>query len=66
MQLALKRAITNAGGQSALARRLGVTRAAVAQWEICPPFRVLAVEAETGVPRHQLRPDLYPPEPVVA
>ena len=30
-----------------------------------PAERVLAVEKATGVPRHQLRPDLYPPEDLV-
>jgi DNA-binding transcriptional regulator YdaS (Cro superfamily) len=43
-----------------IARRLGVTRAAVAKWKQVPPLRVLAVEAISGISRHDLRPDIYP------
>jgi DNA-binding transcriptional regulator YdaS (Cro superfamily) len=31
-----------------------------------PAERVLAIEAITGVPRHELRPDIYPPDDVKA
>lgn len=55
-------AIRAAGGYSALASRLGLTKASVHQWTRVPAERVLAVEAVTGVPRQQLRPDLYPAE----
>ena len=46
-----------------VAAKLGVGRAAVSKW--CrtgiPPERVIAVEKATGIPRHELRPDIYPP-----
>lgn len=61
MQLALKRAIETVHGAAALAARLGITTQAVWQWSICPPLRVLDVERETGVSRHDLRPDLFGP-----
>lgn len=58
----LRRAITGAGGPVVLARAMGgITSQAIGQWFICPPRRVLLVERLTGVPRHELRPDLYPP-----
>lgn len=60
---ALQRAISEAGGHSALGRRLDVSREVVAQWvrrRRVPAERVLSIERETGVPRHELRPDLYP------
>lgn len=44
----------------ALAGRLGITRAALYAWSRAPAERVLAIEAATGVSRHDLRPDLYP------
>lgn len=56
----LRRAIKSAGGLAGLARPLGITEQAVSQWDEVPPLRVLAVEKISGVPRHELRPDLYP------
>jgi DNA-binding transcriptional regulator YdaS (Cro superfamily) len=60
---ALKRAEQTAGSVVALARALGVTSQAISQWHKrhVPAERVLDVERATGVPRHELRPDLYPP-----
>ncbi len=53
---ALTRAIKMAGGYRALARAAGVSHQSVMKWK-----RVLAVEELTGIPRHVLRPDIYPP-----
>lgn len=58
----LERAKERAGGQAELAKRIGVTAQAISQWDEVPPLRVLAVEAASGVSRHELRPDLYPLE----
>lgn len=43
-----------------LARLLGITHGAIYQWGEVPAQRVLDVERLTGIPRHELRPDLYP------
>lgn len=59
---ALKRAIEKSGGLAGIAEPLGITPQAVSQWDEVPPLRVLAVERISGVSRHELRPDLYPPE----
>ena len=59
----IQEAIDAAGGQSALARLLGINRSSVNEWKKrgkIPPTRVLAVEKATGVSRYKLRPDLYP------
>lgn len=66
----VKKAVIAVGGQGALARAIGVTTQAVHQWVkkgCVPAQRVLAVEAAVGgkVTRHELRPDLYPPEPLL-
>jgi Bacterial toxin YdaS len=58
---ALTRAIKIAGGYRALARAAGVSHQSVMKWKRVPPRRVLAVEELTGIPRHVLRPDIYPP-----
>lgn len=63
----LKRAIEAAGGPAALGKEVGVSAQAVCQWDEVPPLRVLAVERASGISRHELRPDLYPPaEPAKA
>jgi DNA-binding transcriptional regulator YdaS (Cro superfamily) len=59
---ALQRAMEAVGGPAALARRIGITLQAIVQWDDVPPLRVLQVERASGVPRHELRPDLYPVE----
>jgi DNA-binding transcriptional regulator YdaS (Cro superfamily) len=55
------RAVKAAGGGAALARALGLrSRQAVYMWDRVPAAHVLKVEALSKVPRHKLRPDLYP------
>ncbi|HEX2554212.1 MAG TPA: Cro/CI family transcriptional regulator [Microvirga sp.] len=57
------RAIEAYGGGAALARRLGISRNAVSEWRAkqrIPVERVLDLERLTGIPRHELRPDIYP------
>ena len=61
-----ERAVAIVGGQSALARALGVKQGHIWHWlnkaGKCPAEHVLTIETATGgqVNRHQLRPDLYP------
>lgn len=59
---ALRQAIEAVGGLAKLAEPLGISMQAISQWDEVPPLRVLAVERVSGVSRHALRPDLYPPE----
>lgn len=58
----VSRAIAAAGSATALAKALGINSQAVSQWKRVPAERVLDVERITGVPRHELRADLYPLE----
>lgn len=66
-ETAIEKAVRIAGGQSALAAEIGgkVRQGYVWKWlkagRVPPPY-VLAVERATGVPRHELRPDIYPLE----
>jgi DNA-binding transcriptional regulator YdaS (Cro superfamily) len=47
---------------SDLARRLGVNKSSITLWGLrrIPAERVLEIEKLTGIPRHDLRPDIYP------
>lgn len=51
--------------QASFADLLGVHKSAVSRWikwsMPIPAHRVLDAERVTGIPRHFLRPDLYPP-----
>ena len=65
---ALEKAAALVGGEAELARRLGITKAAVNQWRRAPIRRVIAIEkaCDGEVRRHELRPDIYPPEEAAA
>lgn len=61
----LRKAVEVAGGQSALARQIGKTQGHISKWiqrGHIPPDAVLSIEHVTGIPRHELRPDIYPLE----
>lgn len=62
---ALDRACERAGGQKALADKIGTSQSQVWYWlakskKGAAPEYVLQIEAATGIPRHELRPDIYP------
>lgn len=59
---ALEKAIKAVGNGTNLARMLKITRSAITQWDQVPVLKVLDVERLSGVPRHELRPDIYPPD----
>ena len=65
LKLGLSAAITAAGSKTGLAKCLSITVQAVSQWShkgAVPIERALEIERQTGVPRHVLRPDYYPPD----
>lgn len=66
----LEKAVQAAGGQLALAKKLGTSQSRVWNWlnrdSRIPAEFVLPIERATGVSRHELRPDLYPVEESVA
>ncbi len=47
------------GRKIKLASDLGISPGAISQWKDVPADRVLEVEQVTGIPCHELRPDLY-------
>jgi pyruvate kinase len=47
------------GRLSKLATALNITPAAINQWKIIPADKLVAISRETGIPRNELRPDLY-------
>ena len=58
-QLAAKRAIELMGGARKVAERFSVSAQAVYKWQQVPGNKVLEIERETGVSRHELRPDIF-------
>jgi DNA-binding transcriptional regulator YdaS (Cro superfamily) len=59
----LQKAINIAGNQSKLAQRLNISPQRVQFWtkNRVPAEWVIPIEIETGVTRHEIRPDIYPP-----
>ena len=64
--IGLQKAIDQCGGQSSLASKIGKKQAHVSTWlnrdKKVPAEMVLKIERVSGVPRHELRPDVYPPD----
>jgi DNA-binding transcriptional regulator YdaS (Cro superfamily) len=58
-EISIEEIVLAAGGRAALARELGISKAAVSQWRRIPVGRALDVERLTGISRHRLRPDIY-------
>lgn len=60
----LKRAVEIAGGQLPLAKAIGTTQSQVWYWlekskKGVPAEFCIKIELQTGVPRHELRPDIF-------
>jgi DNA-binding transcriptional regulator YdaS (Cro superfamily) len=53
----LQKAIEVAGSVQELARLLRLSPARVSRWRTVPAEYIAEIEAKTGVPREQLRPD---------
>jgi len=61
-QTPLEKAIQAAGSQQKLADLLGIKSPSITEWrsrDRVPAERCRAIEAATGVPRHELRPDVF-------
>ena len=61
-RLATQQAVKELGGATKAARRLGVSRQAIYNWlnnGMVPIGQIILVERMTGIPREDLRPDIY-------
>lgn len=61
--IALLHAVDILGGQTATAKKLGVSQQAVQYWVKSgrvPALKAIPLEVASGVSRQKLRPDLYP------
>jgi len=55
----LKDVFAHYGSITALARELGITKAAVSSWKQVPIKHLFKISREAGILRAKLRPDLY-------
>lgn len=55
----LQKAIDAAGDVAALARLIDLNRATVHRWTQVPAHWIIRIEHATGVPREELRPDIF-------
>lgn len=53
--------IKRAGGLTSLAKIVSRHHATVLRWNRVPAQHARAIEQATGIPRHELRPDLWDP-----
>lgn len=60
---ALERVLMVRNAVTRIAKAAGVSTAAVSQWRKVPAWHVETVSRVTGVPPHELRPDLHKPPP---
>jgi DNA-binding transcriptional regulator YdaS (Cro superfamily) len=51
--------IKAAGGHRKLGRLLGISYQAIGQWDRVPAEWLIEIEILIGIPREELRPDLY-------
>lgn len=56
-----KRAVKAIGGVVAVAKLVGISPQAVSQWDQVPALHAAKVAAASGVPAHELRPDIFTP-----
>lgn len=56
----LEKAAEKAGGLTKLAAHLKVRHQSLYSWTRVPAERALEIEKLTGIPRHEMRPDLWP------
>jgi len=59
MQDIIRRVIDAAGGPSALSRQLNISHTSVYRWTQIPDTHLVKIEEITGIPREELRPDLF-------
>ena len=66
MTLDLKAAVKKAGGYTVVALKIGATKQMIWSWvnvlKRIPAEHVMAMEQAINVPRHMIRPDIYPKE----
>lgn len=58
----IERAIEAAGSQEKLAAKIGRSQQIISYWKTKGVIRAedaLAIEAATGIPKHELRPDIF-------
>ena len=59
----VQRAAERVGGVTKLSSALGIKHPSLHSWKQVPATRVIDIERITGIPREELRPDLYAPRP---
>ena len=55
----LEQVLRHYGYVNAMSRAFGISRQAISHWDKVPMKHLARVSSETGIPRQELRPDLY-------
>ncbi|WP_390670877.1 YdaS family helix-turn-helix protein [Gluconacetobacter entanii] len=62
----VRKAVNAAGGPTIVAKRLGIKVPSIYSWSRIPAEHVLTIARLSGMSPHEIRPDVFGPEPIAS